>query len=108
MENLNEAGKKFIEKKKAMQIIKMHLALKKIKKEKSWGNEYIKLMYKVDPERFENQYNLLDPQIRKECEEELKVQIENGEIDLYSYIVENYKQQRKKEIRRSENSGEGR
>ena len=102
MENLNEAGKNFIQKTSAEQIIKVYLALKKLKRERNWGDEYIKLMYKIDPQRFEHLYNSLDTKLREECEREINEQIEAGELDLNAYLVGKYKEERKKEVKRNE------
>ena len=101
MDNINERGKEFIERETAKVIIKGYLAIKKVQEEKNYGDEMISRMYGILPLKYNKLYEILDPEIKKEVEEEIQRQITEGKLDLYRYLVEIYKKERK-------NDGEGR
>ena len=94
MADLNEAGKKFMEKEAARMIIKGYLAIKKVQEEKNYGDEMIARMYGILPFKYKDSYNFLDPELKKEIEEEIQKQIEEGSLDLDRYLVEMYKKRK--------------
>ena len=54
MNNLNEEGKKFIEKETAKAIIKGYLAIKKVQEEKNYGDEMVSRMYGILPLKYKS------------------------------------------------------
>ena len=93
-----KAVNEFIKRKAAKKVIKSYLSIKKLKEDKNYGNEYIKMMYKINPSKYEAIYNdVLDDEIKAECEAEIKKEIEEGKLDLDRYLVEMYKENKEYE-----------
>ena len=97
MNNLNEEGKKFIEKETAKAIIKGYLAIKKVQEEKNYGDEMVSRMYGILPLKYKKLYDILEPETKKEIEEEIEKQIAEGSLDLDKYLVEMYKKRKGKD-----------
>ena len=86
----------FMKRKTAEKVIKGYLATKKLKEDKNYGNEYIKMMYKINASKYEVLYNALDDELKAECEEEIRKEIEDGKLNLDQYLAEMYKEKAKK------------
>ena len=93
---------KFMKRKTAEKVIKGYLATKKLKEDKNYGNEYIKMMYKINASKYEVLYNALDDELKAECEEEIRKEIEDGKLNLGQYLAEMYKEKAKKEEEKEE------
>lgn len=93
---------KFMKRKTAEKVIKGYLATKKLKEDKNYGNEYIKMMYKINASKYEVLYNALDDELKAECEEEIRKEIEDGKLNLDQYLAEMYKEKAKKEEEKEE------
>ena len=87
----------FMKRKTAEKVIKGYLATKKLKEDKSYGNEYIKMMYKINASKYEALYNALDDELKAECEAEIKKEIEDGEFNLDKYLAELHRDKLKNE-----------
>ena len=92
----------FMKRKTAEKVIKGYLATKKLKEDKNYGNEYIKMMYKINASKYEVLYNALDDGLKAECEEEIRKEIEDGKLNLDQYLAEMYKEKAKKEEEKEE------
>lgn len=92
----------FMKRKTAEKVIKGYLATKKLKEDKNYGNEYIKMMYKINASKYEVLYNALDAELKAKCEEEIRKEIEDGKLDLDQYLAEMYKEKAKKEEKKEE------
>ncbi len=92
----------FMKRKTAEKVIKGYLATKKLKEDKNYGNEYIKMMYKINASKYEVLYNALDDELKAECEEEIRKEIEDGKLNLDQYLAEMYKEKAKKEEEKEE------
>ncbi len=92
----------FMKRKTAEKVIKGYLATKKLKEDKNYGNEYIKMMYKINASKYEVLYNALDDELKAECEEEIRKKIEDGKLNLDQYLAEMYKEKAKKEEEKEE------
>ena len=77
----------FMKRKAAERVIKGYLAIKKVKEEKNYGNEYIKMKYKINAAKYEILYNALEEDIKTECEAEIIKEIEDGNLDLDEYLA---------------------
>ena len=86
----------FMKRKTAEKVIKGYLATKKLKEDKNYGNEYIKMMYKINASKYEVLYNALDDELKAECEEEIRKEIEDGKLNLDQYLAEMHKEKAKK------------
>ena len=91
-----------MKRKTAEKVIKGYLATKKLKEDKNYGNEYIKMMYKINASKYEVLYNALDDELKAECEEEIRKEIEDGKLNLDQYLAEMYKEKAKKEEEKEE------
>lgn len=89
----------FMKRKTAEKVIKGYLATKKLKED---GNEYIKMMYKINASKYEVLYNALDDELKAECEEEIRKEIEDGKLNLDQYLAEMHKEKAKKEEEKEE------
>lgn len=92
----------FMKRKTAEKVIKGYLATKKLKEDKNYGNEYIKMMYKINASKYEVLYNALDDELKAEREEEIRKEIEDGKLNLDQYLAEMYKEKAKKEEEKEE------
>ncbi len=92
----------FMKRKTAEKVIKGYLATKKLKEDKNYGNEYIKMMYKINASKYEVLYNALDDELKAECEEEIRKEIEDGKLNLDQYLAEMHKEKAKKEEEKEE------
>ncbi len=92
----------FMKRKTAEKVIKGYLATKKLKEDKNYGNEYIKMMYKINASKYEVLYNALDDELKAKCEEEIRKEIEDGKLNLDQYLAEMYKEKAKKEEKKEE------
>lgn len=92
----------FMKRKTAEKVIKGYLATKKLKEDKNYGNEYIKMMYKINASKYEVLYNALDDELKAECEEKIRKEIEDGKLNLDQYLAEMYKEKAKKEEEKEE------
>ena len=92
----------FMKRRAAERVIKGYLATKKLKEDKNYGNEYIKMMYKINASKYEVLYNALDDELKAECEEEIRKEIEDGKLNLDQYLAEMYKEKAKKEEEKEE------
>lgn len=92
----------FMKRKTAEKVIKGYLATKKLKEDKNYGNKYIKMMYKINASKYEVLYNALDDELKAECEEEIRKEIEDGKLNLDQYLAEMYKEKAKKEEEKEE------
>ena len=92
----------FMKRRVAERVIKGYLAIKKVKEEKNYGNEYIKMMYKINASKYEVLYNALDDELKAECEEKIRKEIEDGKLNLDQYLAEMYKEKAKKEEEKEE------
>lgn len=92
----------FMKRKTAEKVIKGYLATKKLKEDKNYGNEYIKMMYKINASKYEVLYNALDDELKAKCEEEIRKEIEDGKLNLDQYLAEMYKEKAKKEEEKEE------
>lgn len=90
----------FMKRRVAERVIKGYLAIKKVKEEKNYGNEYIKMKYKINAAKYEILYNALEEDIKAECEAEIRKEIEDGKLNLDQYLAEMYKEKAKKEEER--------
>lgn len=77
----------FMKRRAAERVIKGYLAIKKVKEEKNYGNEYIKMKYKINAAKYEILYNALEEDIKTECEAEIIKEIEDGNLDLDEYLA---------------------
>ena len=68
----------FMKRRVAERVIKGYLAIKKVKEEKNYGNEYIKMKYKINAAKYEILYNVLEEDIKAECEAEKTVDKNKG------------------------------
>ena len=87
----------FMKRKTAEKVIKGYLATKKLKEDKNYGNEYIKMMYKINASKYEALYNALDDELKAKCEAEIKKEIEDGEFNLDEYLAELHRDRLKNE-----------
>ena len=92
----------FMKRRVAEKVIKGYLATKKLKEDKNYGNEYIKMMYKINASKYEVLYNALDDELKAKCEEEIRKEIEDGKLNLDQYLAEMYKEKAKKEEEKEE------
>lgn len=76
----------FMKRKVAEKVIKGYLAIKKVKEEKNYGNEYIKMRYKINASKYEILYNTLEEDIKAECEANIIKEIEDEKLDLDEYL----------------------
>jgi len=72
--------KDFINKLAYEHIIQQYLFVKLL--EKDFSDEYIKTMYRIKPSSIRNQYNSIPVSIREIIEQDLKLQIEQGKLNL--------------------------
>ena len=87
----------FMKRKAAERVIKGYLAIKKVKEEKNYGNEYIKMKYKINAAKYEILYNALEEDIKAECETEIIKEIEDGNLDLDEYLAGLHRERAKTE-----------
>ena len=72
--------KDFINKLAYEHIIQQYLFVKLL--EKDFSDEYIKTMYRIKPSSIRGQYNSIPVSIREMIEQDLKLQIEQGKLNL--------------------------
>ena len=68
------------------------------------GNDYIKTMYRIDPEKIMEQYNKIPEEKRKIIEAELEKQIEDKKLDLERCAVDWHRESLKSANRPTTNS----
>ena len=94
----------FLKEKINREIILKYLFIKSI--EARYEDDYIKTKYRIDAQKIRREYNSLDREKIGEMENELKVKIQAGEIDLNAEAVrwhrENFEEKEKNELRKKE------
>ena len=74
------SNKEFFYKLLYEQIIQKYLFLQSL--EKQFSDEYIKTMYRITPASIRSQYNSIPVERKEKIEQEVKLQIEQGNLDL--------------------------
>ena len=85
-----KALNKFLKEKINREIILQYLFLESI--EKQYGDEYIKTMYRINPENIRKEYNSLDKEEILDMEKDIKAKIQAGQINLNTEAVRWHKE----------------
>ena len=84
------------------EIITKYLFIQSLKYK--FGNDYIKTMYRIDPEKIIEQYNRIPKEKRKTIEDELEKQIDENKLDLNRCAVDWHRESLKNANRSNGNS----
>ena len=78
--NNEESVKDYTRKIVNKEIIKKYLFIKSL--EETYGDEYIRIMYRINPLAIRNSYSTIDENEKDQLEAEIQELIAKGEIDL--------------------------
>jgi len=98
----NKEMKKYIRREASKEIILKHIFIETL--ELSYSDEYIETMFRISPFKIRNLYDALNEDEKIEIEEELKKQIELGNIDIKQSAVQWHRESLKAAHRREINT----